>query len=45
VTGTILVVEDEDSARERLAELLRGEGYEVHEAAATLPRISLTSWI
>ena len=30
--GTILVVEDQDSARESLAELLRGEGYEVHEA-------------
>jgi DNA-binding NtrC family response regulator len=33
VTGTILVVEDQDSERESLAELLRGEGYEVHEAA------------
>jgi DNA-binding NtrC family response regulator len=33
VNGTILVVEDQDSARESLAELLRGEGYEVHEAA------------
>ena len=33
MTGTILVVEDQDSARESLAELLRGEGYEVHEAA------------
>jgi DNA-binding NtrC family response regulator len=32
VSGTILVVEDEDSTRESLAELLRGEGYEVHEA-------------
>lgn len=32
MTGTILVVEDQDSARESLAELLRGEGYEVHEA-------------
>jgi two-component system response regulator PilR (NtrC family) len=31
--GTILVVEDQDSARESLAELLRGEGFEVHEAA------------
>ena len=31
--GTILVVEDQQSARESLAELLRGEGYEVHEAA------------
>jgi two-component system response regulator PilR (NtrC family) len=27
-----LVVEDQDSARESLAELLRGEGYDVHEA-------------
>ena len=33
MTGTVLVVEDQDSARESLAELLRGEGYEVHEAA------------
>ena len=33
MTGTILVVEDQDSARESLAELLRSEGYEVHEAA------------
>ena len=33
MTGTILVVEDQDSARESLAELLRGEGYDVHEAA------------
>lgn len=32
MTGTILVVEDQDTARESLAELLRGEGYEVHEA-------------
>ena len=32
MTGTVLVVEDQDSARESLAELLRGEGYEVHEA-------------
>jgi len=32
-TATILVVEDQDSARESLVELLRGEGYEVHEAA------------
>jgi two-component system response regulator PilR (NtrC family) len=31
--GTILVVEDQDSARESLAELLRAEDYEVHEAA------------
>ena len=33
VAGTILVVEDQDSARESLAELLRGGGYDVHEAA------------
>lgn len=33
MTGTILVVEDQGPARESLAELLRGEGYEVHEAA------------
>jgi CheY-like chemotaxis protein len=33
LNGTVLVVEDQDSARESLAELLRGEGYEVHEAA------------
>jgi DNA-binding NtrC family response regulator len=32
VTGTVLVVEDQDSARESLSDLLRGEGYEVHEA-------------
>ena len=31
--GTILVIEDQQSARESLAELLRAEGYEVHEAA------------
>src|SRR5512134_1617962 len=33
MSGTILVVEDQQSARESLAELLRGEGFEVHEAA------------
>jgi len=33
LNGIILVVEDQDSARESLAELLRGEGYEVHEAS------------
>ena len=32
-SGTILVVEDQESARESLVELLRGEGYDVHEAA------------
>jgi two-component system response regulator PilR (NtrC family) len=31
--GSILVAEDQESARESLVELLRGEGYEVHEAA------------
>jgi DNA-binding NtrC family response regulator len=30
--GSILVAEDQDSARESLVELLKGEGYEVHEA-------------
>ena len=39
--GTVLVVEDQDSARESLAELLRGEGYEVHEAADGNAAISL----
>jgi two-component system response regulator PilR (NtrC family) len=32
LTGTILVVEDQESARESLVELLMGEGYEVHAA-------------
>ncbi len=32
-TGSILIAEDQESARESLFELLRGEGYEVHEAA------------
>ncbi len=32
-TGSILIAEDQESARESLVELLRGEGYEVHEAA------------
>jgi DNA-binding NtrC family response regulator len=31
--GTVLVVEDQQSARESLSELLRGEGYDVQEAA------------
>ncbi|MDP9131360.1 MAG: response regulator, partial [Candidatus Binatota bacterium] len=31
--GIILVVEDQESARDSLVELLRGEGYDVHEAA------------
>lgn len=31
--GTILVVEDEEMARESLCELLRGDGYEVFDAA------------
>jgi len=31
-TGTILVIEDQDSARESLVELLSGEGYDVHQA-------------
>ena len=33
MSGTVLVVEDQTSARESLSELLRGEGYDVHEAA------------
>ena len=33
MTGTILVVEDQDSARESLVDLLKGEGFEVHAAA------------
>jgi DNA-binding NtrC family response regulator len=41
LTGTVLVVEDQESARESLAELLRGEGYEVHEAADGNAAISL----
>ncbi len=32
-SGNILVVEDQESARESLVDLLRGEGYDVHEAA------------
>ena len=39
--GTFLVVEDQESARESLAELLRGEGYEVHEAADGKAAIAL----
>ena len=33
MSGTVLVVEDQTSARESLSELLRGEGYDVHAAA------------
>ena len=33
MSGTLLVVEDQESARESLVELLKGEGYEVHAAA------------
>lgn len=32
MTATILVVEDQDSARESLVDLLKGEGFEVHAA-------------
>ncbi len=39
--GTILIVEDQQSARESLAELLRGEGYDVHEAADGTAGIAL----
>jgi two-component system response regulator PilR (NtrC family) len=38
---SILVVEDQDSARESLAELLRGVGYQVHEAPDGDTAISL----
>ena len=41
--GKILVVENYDSARESLAELLRGEGYEVHEAPEIDSAMSLMS--
>jgi two-component system response regulator PilR (NtrC family) len=39
--GSILVAEDQESARESLVELLRGEGYEVHDAADGTTAISL----
>ncbi len=39
--GSILVAEDQDSARESLVELLKAEGYEVHEAADGNAAISL----
>jgi two-component system response regulator PilR (NtrC family) len=39
--GSILVAEDQESARESLVELLKGEGYEVHEAADGNAAISL----
>src|SRR3989338_1648355 len=32
MTGTILVAEDQEVARQSLCELLREEGYQVHEA-------------
>lgn len=40
-TGTILVVEDQDTARESLCELLRSEGFQVHEAADGLSAMRL----
>jgi len=40
-SGSILVAEDHDSARESLVELLRGEGFEVHDAADGTTAISL----
>ena len=39
--GSVLVAEDQESARESLVELLRGEGYEVHEAPDGSAAISL----
>ena len=39
--GSILVAEDQESARESLVELLRGEGFEVHDAADGTTAISL----
>jgi len=45
VNGTVLVVEDQESARESLVELLRGEGYEVHEAADGIAANSLVDRI
>ncbi len=39
--GSILVAEDQESARESLVELLRGEGYEVHDAADGTSAVSL----
>jgi DNA-binding NtrC family response regulator len=41
MTGIIMVVEDQDSARESLCELLRGEGYQVHAAADGTAAIKL----
>jgi DNA-binding NtrC family response regulator len=39
--GSILVAEDQDSARESLVELLKAEGYEVHDASDGTTAISL----
>ncbi len=39
--GAILVAEDQDSARESLVELLKAEGYEVHDASDGTTAISL----
>ena len=41
MTGTILVVEDQDSARESLCELLSAEGYQVEQAADGTAGIAL----
>jgi two-component system response regulator PilR (NtrC family) len=43
LTGTILVVEDQDAARESLVELLKGEGFAVHSAADGKAGIELIS--
>jgi len=42
-TGSILVAEDQESARESLVELLRGEGYEVHQATDGNKAIALVN--
>src|SRR3990172_6248334 len=41
MAGNILVVEDEEAARRSLCELLREEGYQVHEAADGAAAIKL----
>lgn len=45
MSGTVLVAEDQDTARQSLCELLRDEGYQVYEAADGLSAIKLTDEI